>query len=116
MTELGILFLVVLAVYVIQCICWVTLESVVFALGLRGGGKRRGRGFFWSALDTSAVFANPLPPLSPPLATRWPAFQLNPDSILFNGPKGETVSIPWEKLVVTRSDSKLFCNGTRIFK
>src|ERR1700694_2317877 len=26
------------------------------------------------------------------------------------------VSTPWEKLVVTRSDSKLFCNGTRIFR
>ncbi|HXB22238.1 MAG TPA: hypothetical protein VNV88_12690 [Candidatus Solibacter sp.] len=116
MTELGTLFLVVFAVYVVQCICWVSPDSAVFALKFRGRGKRKGQGFVWSAFDTAAFFANPLPPLSPPLVTHWPAFQLNPDSILFAGPKGETVSIPWEKLIVTHSGSKLLCNGTRVFK
>jgi hypothetical protein len=116
MTQLGTLFLIVLAVYVIQCICWVSPDSVVFVLSLWGRGKRKGQGFVWSALDTAAFFANPLPPLSPPLVTHWPAFQLNPDSILFTGPKGETVSIPWDKVTITHSDSKLFCNGTQVFK
>ena len=115
MTELGSLFLIVFVVYLIQCICWVHPDSVVFALGFRGG-KRKSRGFVLSALDTAAYFGNPLPPLSPPLVTHWPAFQLNPDAILFPGPKGDTISIPWEKLVITKSGSKLLCNGTPVFK
>jgi hypothetical protein len=116
MTELGTLFLIVFVVYLIQCICWVSPDSVVFALGFRGRGKRKSQGFVLSALNTAAFFGNPLPPLTPPLVTRWPAFQLNPDSILFTGPEGETISIPWEKLVVSQSGSKLLCNGTQIFK
>ena len=116
MTELGTLFLVVLAVYVVQCICWVSPDSAVFVLNFRGRGKRKGEGFVWSALDIAAFFANPFPPLSPLLVTHWPGFQLNPDSILFIGSKGETVAIPWEKLVVSHSGPKLLCNGTRVFK
>jgi hypothetical protein len=116
MTELGSLFLIVFVVYLIQCICWVNPDSVVFALGFRGRGKRKSRGFVLSAVDIAAFFGNPLPPLSPPLVTHWPAFQLNPDALLFAGPKGETISIPWEKLAVTQSGSKLLCNGTQVFK
>lgn len=116
MTELGSLFLIVFVVYLIQCICWVNPDAAVFALGVRGRGKRKSRGFVLSALDTAAFFGNPLPPLSPPLVTQWPAFQLDPDSILFAGSKGEEVSIAWEKLEITRSGSKLLCNGQQVFK
>jgi len=116
MTELGSLFLIVFIVYLIQCICWVNPDSVVFALGFRGRGKRKSRGFVLSALDTAAFFGNPLPPLSPPLVTQWPAFQLGPDSILFADTKGEPLSMLWEKVEVTRSGSKLLCNGTQVFK
>src|SRR5438046_1119140 len=116
MTELGSLFLIVLAIYVIQCICWVKPGSEVFVLNFRGRGTRKQRGFVWSAVDTSAFFANALPPLSSLLVTHWPDFQLDPDSILVPGPKGETVSIPWEKLVITHSGSRLLGNGARIFK
>lgn len=116
MTELGSLLLIVFIVYLIQCICWVNPDSVVFSLGIRGRGKRKNRGFVLSALDTAAFFGNPLPPLSPPLVTYWPAFQLDPDSILFISPEGEAVSIAWEKLEITRSGSRLLCNGTQVFK
>ena len=116
MTELGTLFLIVFVVYLIQCICWVSPDSVVFALSFRGRGKRKTQGFVLSALDMAAFFGNPLPPLTPPLVTRWPAFQLNPESIQFTGPDGEIISIPWEKLVVSKSGSKLLCNGTQVFK
>jgi hypothetical protein len=116
MTQLGSLFLIVLLVYLVQCICWVSPESVVFALSVRGRGKRKSQGFVWNAFDVAAFFANPLPPLSPPLVMHWPSFQLNPDSIAFSGPDGEPVSILWEKLTISHSGPKLFCNGTQVFK
>ncbi len=116
MTELGSLFLIVLAVYIVQCICWVSPDSVVFVLNFRGRGKRKGQGFVRSAFDTAAFFANPFPPLSPPLVTQWPAFQLDPDAIVFTKPSGGSVSIPWDKVAITHSDSKVLCNETPIFK
>ena len=116
MTEIEILFLIVFVVYLIQCVCWVSPDSAVFALGFRGRGKRKNRGFVLNALDIAAFFGNPLPPLSPPLVAHWPAFQLNPDSILFTGSENESISIPWEKLVAIPSGSKLLCNGTQVFK
>src|SRR5258708_17081025 len=116
MTELGSLFLIVFAVYIVQCICWVSPDSLVFALGLRGRGKKKHRGLTLSGLDTAAFLANPLPPLSPLLVTHWPAFQLNPDSILFSGANGEETSIPWHTLIVTPSGSMLFSNGPSVFK
>ncbi len=116
MTELGSLFLIVFALYIVQCVCWVNPDSVVFALGLRDRGKKKSRGLTLSGLDTAAFLANPLPPLSPLLVTHWPAFQLNPDSVLISGPNGEATSITWETLVVTRSGSRLLFNGTSVFK
>lgn len=115
-TELASLFLIVFLVYLLQCICWVSPHAIVFKLGIRARGNRRYQGFVWNALDTAGLLANPFPPLAPLLATQWPAFELSPDSIRFPGKEGERVSISWEKLAVTHSDSKLFCNGALAFK
>jgi hypothetical protein len=116
MSELGSLFLVVLLVYLIQCICWVGPGAVVFALEVRARGKRRQQGFVWNALETAGLLANPLPPLAPLVVVQWPAFQLTPDSIQLPGTDDRTIVIPWEKLAVTHSDSKLLANGSTAFK
>src|SRR5262245_51578663 len=108
-SELFLLFLIVLLVYLLQCICWASSRAVIFSLGLRGRGKRRSAGFVWNALDTAGFFANPLPPLAPLLVVQWPAFELSPDSIQFTpkeakrDPEAQPVSIPWEKLEVTHT-------------
>jgi ribosomal protein L37E len=115
-TELISLFLFVLLIYVIQCIYWVTPRSIVFTLGLRGQGERKRQGYVWSALETAGVLANPLPPLTPLVAAQWPTFELTPDGILFPGKDGEAVSIPWEELKVSHSESRLKCNGSVVFK
>lgn len=115
-TELASLFLIVFLVYLLQCICWVSPRAIVFKLGIRAHGNRRYQGFVWNALDTAGLLANPLPPLAPLLAVQWPALELSADSIQFSGKEGESVSIPWEKLTVTHSDSKVFCDGTLAFK
>ncbi|HEY6250784.1 MAG TPA: hypothetical protein VI685_12555, partial [Candidatus Angelobacter sp.] len=119
-TELVFLFLIVLLIYVLQCICWVTPRSIVFSLGLRGHGKRRRQGYVWSALDTAGVLANPLPPLTPLVAAQWPTFELTPDGIQFPGRNdagdGETISIAWETLKLAHSESRLKCNGSVFFK
>lgn len=115
-SELASLFLIVLLVYLLQCICWASPRAIVFSLGIRGQGKRRYQGFVWNAFDTSGLFANPLPPLSPLLVVQWPAFELSPDAIRFPAREGDPVSIPWEKLKLSHSESKLLCNGSVAFK
>ena len=122
MTELASLFLIVLLVYLLQCICWVSPRAIVFALGIRGRGRRRSHNFVWNAFDTAGLIANPLPPLAPLLVAQWPAFELTPDFIQFEGKdtkdakEGDPVCIPWDKLQITHSESKLVCNGSPAFK
>jgi hypothetical protein len=113
--NLGWLFLILLLIYFLQCICWATPGSVVFALGLRGRGKRR-QEFVWNALNVSGLLAGPLPPLTPLLVVQWPAFELTPDSIRFASKEGEPVSLPWEKLKIAYSESRLRCNDSLVFK
>lgn len=113
--SLALLFVIVVIVYLLQCICWAAPGSVVFTLDLRGRGQRR-QEFLWSALNVSALVANPLPPLSPLVVVQWPAFELTPDSIRFSSKQGEAVSLPWEKLKITRSESRVGCNNHVVFK
>jgi hypothetical protein len=113
--NLGWLFFILLLVYFLQCICWATPGSTVFALGLRGRGKRR-QEFVWNALNVSGLLANPLPPLAPLLVVQWPAFELTPDSIRFTGKDSEPVSLPWEQLKISHSESRLHCNDSLVFK
>jgi hypothetical protein len=112
---LGFLFAIVVVVYLLQCICWAVPGAIVFALDLRGRGQRR-QEFLWSALNVSALLANPLPPLSPLLVVQWPGFELTPDSIRFSSKQDEPISIPWEKLKIAYSEFRLRCNDTMVFK
>jgi hypothetical protein len=118
MNELESLFLVVLLIYLFQCIYWVPPGAAVFALGFRSRGKRKRRGFLWDALKTEGFLAWPLPPLTPLTVVAWPAFELSPDGVAFREPresKDEWVLLPWDHLDVARAESKLRCNGTLIF-
>ena len=110
------LFFIVLVIYVIQCICWTSPRSTTFTLNLRGHGKRKRQGIVWNALDAAGVLANPFPPLTPLLAVQWPAFEFTADSIQFTGKEGEAVSVPWEKVQLSHSETKLLCNGSLAFK
>ena len=120
--ELVSLFLIVLLVYLLQCICWASPGSIIFSLGIGGHGRRRYPGFVWNAFDIAGVLTNPLPPLAPVLVVQWPAFELSPDSIQFPAKEAKEnveirwISIPWEKLEVSHSDAKLLCNGAVAFK
>lgn len=116
MNELLSLLIIVFLVYLLQCIIWVSPRAIVFTLGVRGRGRRRYQGFVWNALDTAGLLANPFPPLPPLLVVQWPDFEITPDCIQFPNKEGATVSIPWKKLKITHSDSKLFCNGLPAFK
>lgn len=110
-----LLFLILLLVYFLQCICWATPGSTVFSLNLRGRGKRR-QEFVWNTLNVSGLLSNPLPPLTPLLVVQWPAFELTPDSIRFTSKEGEPVSISWEKLEISHSESRLSCDGSQVFR
>lgn len=115
-TELISLFLLVLLIYLVQCICWVNPRSIMFTLGLGGRGQRKRQGYVWSSLHTAGVLAGPFPPLTPLVAAQWPSFELTPDGIQFLGKDGDDVSVPWETLRLVHSESKLKCNGSVVFQ
>jgi len=116
MSELGSLFLVVLLLYLLQCVHWVSPGAAVFSLNCRGRGKRKRHGFVWSAWGTAGFLASPWPPLTPILVAGWPAFQ--PDSLALGLPEanGEHSFRPWSELAFTHSENKVLCNGKPVFK
>src|SRR5262249_6202005 len=116
MSELQSLFLVVLVIYLVQCVHWVAPGAAVFVLYSRGRGKRKRGGFVWSALKTEGFLASPLPPLSPLAVAFWPAFQMDPDGITIPESEGETIFLPWDGLKVTHSDSRVLCSGKTAFR
>jgi hypothetical protein len=116
MSEVGALFVIFLLIYLAQCLWWTPPGASVFELRVRGRGARKKQGFIWNAFDLAGVLANPLPPLPPLLVTDWPDFQPEPDRFCHSPLGAEPVSIPWEKLVVTSSDSRLLCNGVPVLK
>ena len=116
MRELASLLVVVLLVYLFQCLCWAPTRAHVFSLEPGGESGKRKRGFLWSALKLTGYWANPLPPLQPLLVVDWPQFQPEPEILRILHADEEPVSIAWEELKVTRSGSKLSCNGTVVLQ
>jgi hypothetical protein len=116
MRELASLLVVVLLVYLFQCICWAPTRAHVFSLEPGGESGRKKRGFMWSALNLTGYWANPLPPLQPLLVVDWPQVQPEPDILRIRLADTEPVAIAWEELKVTRSGSKLSCNGTVVLR
>jgi hypothetical protein len=108
MRELATLLLIVLLVYLFQCLCWAPPGAQVFSLE---PASRRKRGFLWVALNLRVHLANPLPPLQPLVVVEWPGFQLEPEAVRLNPADGEPISVPWDQLAITRSGRKLLCNG-----
>ncbi|MFI5106713.1 MAG: hypothetical protein ACHP79_17455, partial [Terriglobales bacterium] len=108
MRQLATPLLIVLLVYLLQCVCWTRPGMQVFSLEPSG---RKKRGFLWVALNLRVYWANPLPPLQALVVVDWPAFQLEPEVMRVNQPDAEPASVAWEELVVTRAGHKLSCNG-----
>lgn len=111
MRELATLFLIVLLVYLFQCLCWAPPSAQVFSLEPSGEKGRKKRGFLWSALKLAGHWANPLPPLQPLMVVAWPWFQPGPEAMQVAQDDATPVSVAWEQLTLTRSGSKLLCNG-----
>ena len=116
MRELASLLIVVLLVYLFQCLCWAPMRGHVFSLEPGGESGRKKRGFLWSALNLTGYWANPLPPLQPLLVVDWPQFQPEPEILRITPADAEPVAIAWEELKVTRSGSKLSCNGAVVLQ
>jgi hypothetical protein len=116
MRELASLVAIVLLVYLFQCLCWAPTRAHVFSLEPGGESGRKKRGFLWSALKLTGYWANPLPPLQPLLVVDWPQFQLGPEAVVITQPNTDPISLPWEQVKVTRSGSKLLCNGSVVLQ
>jgi len=116
MRELASLLVVVLLVYLFQCLCWAPTRAHVFSLEPGGESGRKRRGFLWSALKLTGYWANPLPPLQPLLVVDWPQFQPEAEILRIVPADAEPVAIAWEELKVSRSGSKLLCNGTVVLQ
>jgi len=63
MSELQILFVVLVVLYLIQCVAWVPQDSTAFRPTLVSGWKLEPEGFRLAAARLRAVPGNPLPPL-----------------------------------------------------
>jgi hypothetical protein len=116
MRELASLLVVVLLVYLFQCLCWAPTRAHVFSLEPGGESGRKKRGFLWSALNLTGYWANPLPPLQPLLVVDWPQFQLEPEIVRMMSPEAEPVALAWEQLKITQSGNKLSCNETVVLQ
>jgi len=116
MRELASLLVVVLLVYLFQCLCWAPTRAHVFSLEPGGESGRKKRGFLWSALKLTGYWANPLPPLQPLLVVDWPQLQPEPEILRIMPAEAEPAAVAWEELKVTRSGSKLQCNGSVVLQ
>jgi hypothetical protein len=116
MRELASLLIVVLLVYLFQCLCWAPKSAHVFPLEPDGESGKRKRGFLLSALRFTAYWANPLPPLQPLLVVDWPQFQPEPEVMRITQTDAEPIGLAWEQLKITRSGSKLSCNGAVVLQ
>jgi hypothetical protein len=116
MSELGSLFLVVLLVYLLQCLHWVPPGSAVFVLRCRGLGKEKRHGFRWNALGTTGFLAGALPPLAPLAVAAWPGFELAAEGIWIEEADRSFIPLSWSNLTVISADSKVFCNERLVFQ
>ncbi|HLY92779.1 MAG TPA: hypothetical protein VKQ89_05945 [Candidatus Angelobacter sp.] len=112
MRDLVVLVVIVVLVYLLQCICWAPARAQVFLLEAEGPGRGK-RGFLWSALKLTGYWANPLPPLQPLVISEWPEFELSAEGLCV-GAAAEPVA--WEQVTLTRSSGKLLANGSKIFQ
>ena len=116
MRELASLLVIVLLVYLFQCLCWAPARAQVFSLELTEERGRKKRGFLWSSLKLTGYWANPLPPLQPLVVVDWPRFQPEPEAVRLLQTDAAPISLPWEELTIKRSGTKLWCNGTLILQ
>ncbi len=116
MRELAALIVVVLLVYFFQCLCWAPTRAHVFLLETSGKNGRKKRGFLWSALKLTGYWANPLPPLQPLLVVDWLQVQPEPETVRLTQTDAEPLALAWEQLAVTRSGTKLLCNGSVVLE
>lgn len=116
MRELASLLVVVLLVYLFQCLCWAPTGAHVFSLEPGGESGRKKRGFLWSALKLTGYWANPLPPLQPLVVVDWPQLQPEPETVCITPADAEPVAIAWEELKVIRAGNKLSCNGSVVLQ
>jgi hypothetical protein len=110
MRELATLIVVVLLVYLFQCLCWAPAAAHVFSLETSGTTSRKKHGFLWSALKVAGYWANPLPPLQPLVVVSWPRVQPEPEIVRLLPMDADAIAVAWDQFTVTRSGTKLFCN------
>lgn len=116
MRELASLLVIVLLVYLFQCLCWSPTRAHVFSLEPGGESGKKKRGFLWSALKLTGYWANPLPPLQPLLVVDWPQFQPEPETLRIAQTDAEPAALAWEQVKIARSGNKLQCNGTVVLQ
>jgi hypothetical protein len=81
MTEVQALFLILAAIYLLQCVVWLPRDCVVFRRGLRGRWNLADDGISLEALKLKGVVVNPLPPLPEVIACEPERISLSPSGI-----------------------------------
>ena len=91
MTEVQALFLILGAIYLLQCVVWLPRDHVAFRRGLRGRWKPVQAGISLEALKLKGVPVNPLPPLPGVVACQPQIIFLSPLGIAALPPNAETL-------------------------
>jgi uncharacterized membrane protein len=81
MTEVQALFLILAAIYLVQCIVWVPEDSVVLRRGLGRSWRFAPGGLFLAALKLRGVPVNPLPPLPGLIVCEPPKVFISPEGV-----------------------------------
>ncbi|MCI0348810.1 MAG: hypothetical protein L0Z53_05235 [Acidobacteriales bacterium] len=87
MTEVQALFLILGAIYLLQCVVWLPSDCVAFRSGLRGRWKLAGEGLSLEALQLKAIVVNPLPPLPGVIACQPTTLFVSPQGLAALPPK-----------------------------
>lgn len=81
MTEVQALFLILAAIYLVQCVVWLPRDCVAFRCGLRGRWELANAGISLEALKLKGIVVNPLPPLPGVIACEPERIFLAPSGI-----------------------------------
>jgi len=110
MSELQILFAVVVVLYLLQCVAWVPQDSAAFRATFFAGWKQELGGFRLAAAHVRGVPGNPLPPLRGVAVCQPALVAVSPEGIahLHGGPQA---FFPFASIEKVSADGKSVCTG-----
>ena len=115
MSDFQSLFLIVCALYLLECVLWLRGGVVVFRRSLLGPWRVLRRGWELAAFDIQGILAPLLPPFSRVLVCEYPRLRISPYGFSLDRSEraGRQNLLP-ERHFLFASISAIHCNGTKV--